>query len=85
MGRGDRLQRNYPNLYSGLIWNGEQALSIGLIDGLASAPTIAREKFAAPFMVDFTEKEDPFVKLMQAMGMGIATGVKTAFPDVGWQ
>ena len=84
-GRGDRLQRNYPNLYSGLIWNGEQALSIGLIDGLASPQSIAREKFAAPFMVDFTEKEDPFVKLMQAMGMGIATGVKTAFPDVGWQ
>ncbi|KZX72197.1 peptidase S49, partial [Oleiphilus sp. HI0009] len=32
-GRGDRLVEN-DKLFSGLIWNGEQALELGLIDGL---------------------------------------------------
>lgn len=85
-GRGKRLNvRENPDLYSGLIWNGEQALEIGLIDGLGSTATIAREQFKAPFMVDFTEKEDPFAKMMKELGMGVVSGVKAAFPEVQWR
>src|SRR5690554_7505358 len=40
-GRGDRLADN-PDLFSGLVWSGEQALELGLIDGLASSSQIAR-------------------------------------------
>ncbi len=32
-GRGDRL-KDAPEVFSGLLWNGEQAKEIGLIDGL---------------------------------------------------
>lgn len=31
-GRGDRL-KDAPEVFSGLLWNGEQAKEIGLIDG----------------------------------------------------
>ncbi|WP_423839428.1 S49 family peptidase [Vibrio cholerae] len=34
-GRGDRLKDD-PEVFSGLLWNGEQAKDIGLIDGLGS-------------------------------------------------
>lgn len=85
-GRGKRLNvRDNPDLYSGLIWNGEQALEIGLIDGLGSTATIAREKFLAPYLVDFSEKEDPFAKMMKELGMGVVSGVKAAFPEVEWR
>ncbi len=83
-GRGERLNRDYPNLYSGLIWNGEQALEIGLIDGLGSPAEVAREAFNAPFIVDFTEKEDPFARMMKGLGMGVVSGIRSAFPQVEW-
>lgn len=85
-GRGKRLNvRDNPDLYSGLIWNGEQALEIGLIDGLGSTATIAREEFQAPFLVNFTVKDDPFEKMMKELGMGVVSGVKAAFPEVEWR
>src|SRR5690606_32986503 len=43
-GRGERLQdAEHPELFSGLIWSGEQALELGLIDGLGSTSHVARE------------------------------------------
>lgn len=85
-GRGTRLNvRENPDLYSGLIWNGAQALEMGLIDGLGSTATIARDKFSAPFLVDFTDKEDPFAKMMKELGMGVVSGVRAAFPEVEWR
>ena len=85
-GRGDRLKaKDNPDLYSGLIWNGEQALALGLIDGLGSTATIAREKLRAPYLADFTQKEDPFAKMMRELGMGVVSGVRAAFPEVEWR
>lgn len=85
-GRGDKLKTpDDPLLYSGLVWNGEQALSLGLIDGLGSAPAVARELFQAPVLVDFTEKEDPLTKMMKGLGMGVVSGVRAAFPEIEWK
>ncbi|MBS7676547.1 S49 family peptidase, partial [Vibrio cholerae] len=43
-GRGDRLKdKDHPELFSGLVWSGEQALPLGLIDGLGSASSVARD------------------------------------------
>jgi protease IV len=48
-GRGDRLKDN-PQLFSGLIWTGEQALELGLIDGLGGVDYGGRRdcRFHAP-------------------------------------
>ena len=45
-GRGDRLSNN-PRLFTGLFWSGEQALPLGLIDGLANSSTVARDIIGA--------------------------------------
>lgn len=59
-GRGERLQdAQHPELFSGLIWSGEQALELGLVDGLGSTAYVAREVVGEPEIVDFTVKESP--------------------------
>ena len=53
-GRGDRLAADNPDLFSGLIWSGEQSLALGLVDGLGSTGYVAREVIGAERIVDFT-------------------------------
>jgi len=52
-GRGDRLSDD-PRLFTGLFWSGEQALPLGLIDGLANSSTVARDIIGAEEIVDYT-------------------------------
>ncbi len=66
-GRGDRLQEN-PELFSGLIWSGEQALPLGLIDGLGSTSSVAREIIQAPDLVDFTVQDKGFDRFIKKIG-----------------
>lgn len=72
-GRGDRLQEEqHPELFSGLIWSGEQALELGLIDGLGSTAHVAREVIGEPELVDFTVKESPLDRFTKKLGAGVA-------------
>ncbi len=76
-GRGERLKvAENPDLFTGLIWNGEQALAMGLIDGLGSTSYVARELIGAPFTVDFTLREDPFGRLMKGLGASLIQQLK---------
>ncbi|MGP5307560.1 signal peptide peptidase SppA [Vreelandella alkaliphila] len=61
-GRGDRLS-NSPEIFSGLIWSGEQALELGLIDELASLEQVAREQAGEAEWENYTPSLDPFERL----------------------
>ncbi len=52
-GRGDRLKNN-PDLFSGLVWTGENAVNQGLTDGLGSIQSIARDVIKEEKLVDYT-------------------------------
>lgn len=54
-GRGDKLADD-PKLFSGLIWSGEQALPLGLIDDLASTSKVARDIIGAEDIIDYTPR-----------------------------
>ena len=56
-GRGDRLN-NIPDLFSGRVWSGEQAVKIGLADGYGTVDSVARDIFKAPDVLDYTVKEN---------------------------
>lgn len=57
-GRGERLKADQnPELFSGLVWSGEQALALGLVDKLGDVDYVAREVAGAARVVDFTLKE----------------------------
>jgi protease-4 len=66
-GRGDRLKET-PDMFTGLIWNGEQALAMGLIDGLGSPGQVARDIVGVEDVVDFTPQRNPFEAFAHKMG-----------------
>lgn len=76
-GRGDRLADD-PKLYSGLIWPGEEALDLGLIDGLGSAGYVARELVGHSEIVDYTIRPTAFEELFGRMGTKIGEGLAFA-------
>lgn len=83
-GRGDRLNET-PDMFSGLVWSGEQALEMGLIDGLSSTSALVRDKFDTEEMVSFTHQPDPWESLVQKLGMSIGAGLATVVTSSGLQ
>ena len=73
-GRGERLSDD-PRIFSGLIWTGEQALELGLVDGLSSSSALAREKFELEKLVDYSRQPTPIEQLAKRFGLGVATAV----------
>ena len=71
-GRGDRLKHD-GKVFSGLMWSGEQALPMGLIDGLGSPGYVAREIIGQEKVVDYTPKVSPFQNFADRLGVKIAT------------
>ncbi|MDH5392156.1 MAG: S49 family peptidase [Gammaproteobacteria bacterium] len=65
-GRGSRL-KNDPTLFSGLIWNGEQSIELGLIDDLGSSAYVAREIIGQNKIVDYTYQPDLFERFTRGV------------------
>lgn len=70
-GRGDRINANNDELFSGLFWSGEQALELGLIDGLASSSEVAREIVGAEDIVDYTPRPNYLDRFAGKLGASI--------------
>ena len=56
-GRGERLKET-PDMYSGIVWTGEQSLALGLADAYGSVDSVARDIVKAEDIVDYTHKPD---------------------------
>jgi protease IV len=74
-GRGDRLKET-PEMFSGRVWNGEQAIKIGLADGYGTVDSVARDVFKAPDILDYTMKENFAERVAKRFGaeVGAAAG-----------
>lgn len=70
-GRGERLKDD-PELFTGLVWTGEQAVALGLADGLGSASFVAREIIGAEHIADYTIQPDPFERFAERLGVVMA-------------
>lgn len=75
-GRGDRLKET-PDMFSGLVWSGEQALELGLVDGLASTSAVARDVIGAAELVDFTRQESPLQRFTRQLGASAGAELAT--------
>lgn len=75
-GRGERL-KEHPDLFSGLVWSGEQALELGLVDGLASTSSVARDVVGVEKIEDFTYRESPFERFTKRLGTSIGNALAT--------
>ena len=75
-GRGDRLKvEGHPELFSGLVWSGEQALALGLVDKLGSSSYVARDVIGAKEIVDYTLQDTPFDRFAKKLGASVAEHV----------
>lgn len=66
-GRGARLKET-PEMFSGLVWNGQRAIELGLADATGSVDGVAREVIGAEEVVDFTPREDLPSRLARRFG-----------------
>ncbi len=80
-GRGDRLSDS-PEVFSGLFWNGEQAVAIGLADAYGSLDYVAREVVKAEEIVDYTPHENVAERLAKRFGAGIGAGAVRALREL---
>ena len=77
-GRGDRLKDD-PDLYSGLVWTGEDSISMGLADEIGSSGYVAREVIGEEEIVDFTEEPDLLKRITDRIGVAMARVMGESF------
>jgi len=78
-GRGDRLDTSVEGIFSGLIWTGEAAVNIGLVDELASSSYVAREVIGEETIVNYTVEEDILERFAERLGSTVAQVISTRF------
>ena len=77
-GRGERLKQQ-SDLFSGLVWTGEESVPMGLVDAIGSPGYVAREVIGEEEVVDFTEKPDLLERLSDRIGVAMAKGLGEVF------
>lgn len=70
-GRGKRLKET-PETFSGLFWNGEESIRLGLADAEGSADYVAREIIKQEDIVDFTYQETVVDRFAKKLGASMA-------------
>ncbi|MBS0001527.1 MAG: S49 family peptidase [Thioalkalivibrio sp.] len=74
-GRGDRLDEQQEEIFSGLVWTGVDALDLGLIDGLGDDRFVAREVIGIERMVLFEPKRTALELLLEDLGVAIGNRI----------
>jgi protease IV len=80
-GRGKRLKAS-PDTFSGLFWNGEEAVRLGLADHLGNLDYVAREVVRAEDIIDYTPKENVAERLAKRFGASIGAGAVKAMRSI---
>ncbi len=73
-GRGQRL-KDRPEIFSGLFWTGQQAVELGLADGVGSVDSVARTVVGAEKVVDYSIAESPLDSLLGRFGASVGTAL----------
>lgn len=73
LGRGERLKSaENPQIFSGLIWTGEQSIELGLVDDFGSSSYVAREVVKAEKIKNFTTKPNYLDRFAERLGSAMA-------------
>jgi len=76
-GRGTRL-KDTPEIFSGLVWSGQQAIEMGLADHIGSIDYVAREVVKAEEIIDYTRRENVAERLAKRFGAAFGEGAVKA-------
>jgi protease-4 len=80
-GRGQRLKDD-PETFSGLFWNGEEAVRLGLVDKLGNLDYVAREVVKAEDIIDYTPRDNVAERLAKRFGAAIGQGAVKALREL---
>ena len=80
-GRGVRLKET-PETFSGLFWNGEEALRQGLADKIGNLDYVAREVVKAEEIIDYTPHDNVAERLAKRFGASIGQGAVKALREL---
>ncbi len=70
-GRGERLSTR-PDIFSGLIWTGEKAIELGLVDEFGTTKSVARDVIKAKTVIDFTPRGRLLDRIAERIGAVMA-------------
>jgi protease-4 len=76
-GRGERLKET-PETFSGLFWNGEEAVRMGLADHFGNLDYVAREVVKAEEIIDYTAYDNVAERLAKRFGAAVGAGAVKA-------
>lgn len=80
-GRGQRLKET-PEMFSGLFWNGQQAVELGLADHLGNLDYVAREVVKVEEIIDYTRRDNVAERLAKKFGAAMGEGAIKAFKAI---
>lgn len=76
-GRGKRL-KDSPEIFSGLFWTGNTAISLGLADALGTVDSVARDVLKAEDVIDYTVREGLSDRVLKKFGAAMGEGAARA-------
>jgi len=80
-GRGSRLKPT-QEMFSGLFWNGEEAIKLGLVDKVGNLDYVAREVVKAEEIIDYTTHENVAERLAKRFGAAVGQGAVKALREL---
>mgnify|MGYP001133370381 CR=1 FL=1 len=79
-GRGDRLKET-PEMFSGLMWTGDQSVKLGLTDGFGSVDSVARDVIKAEKVLDYSVKDNIAERFAKRLGAGAVNSLWKGFSE----
>lgn len=80
-GRGDRLKEN-PDLFSGLVWTGEEGVKLGIVDAVGNQAYVAKELIGAETLVDFSRQEHLLDRIAGKLGASFGQAISSLVQGV---
>jgi len=80
-GRGNRLKAT-KETFSGLFWNGDEAVRQGLVDKIGNLDFVAREVVKAEDVVDYTPHDNVAERLAKRFGAAMGHGAVKALREL---
>jgi protease IV len=80
-GRGNRL-KDSQEMFSGLFWNGEEAIRLGLVDKVGNLDSVARDVVKAEEIIDYTTHDNLAERLAKRFGAAIGYGAVKALREL---
>lgn len=66
-GRGNRLKET-PEMFSGLMWTGDQSVELGLADGFGTVDSVARDVIKAEKVLDYSVQDNIAERFAKRLG-----------------